>query len=126
MPRYIDLDKLNEYPIRLNHYDKENGNINFVYGIESVLEYANSLPVFETEIEIKKIESEKLNRQEVKYGHWVHGVCGANEYIKCSICRKIIVNNIVTLEGDNAETAFALCPYCGTKMDCDILNKMEE
>jgi len=43
MPRYIDLDKLNEYPIRLNHYDKENGNINFVYGIESVLEYANSI-----------------------------------------------------------------------------------
>lgn len=50
MPRYIDLDKLNEYPIRLNHYDKENGNVNFVYGIESVLEYANSLPVFETDI----------------------------------------------------------------------------
>ena len=24
MSRYIDLDKLNEYPIRLNHYDKEN------------------------------------------------------------------------------------------------------
>lgn len=49
MPRYIDLDKLNEYPVRLNHYDKENGNVNFVYGIESVLEYANSLPVFETD-----------------------------------------------------------------------------
>lgn len=47
MSRYIDLDKLNEYPIRLNHYDKENGNINFVYGIESVLEYANSIACIE-------------------------------------------------------------------------------
>lgn len=53
----------------------------------------------------------------VIYGHWIYGECGNDKYIKCSFCRKIIVNNIVTLEGDIAETAFVLCPYCGAKMD---------
>ena len=51
----------------------------------------------------------------VIYGHWIYGECGNDKYIKCSFCRKIIVNNIVTLEGDIAETAFVLCPYCGAK-----------
>ena len=67
MPRYIDLDKLNEYPIRLNHYDKENGNVNFVYGIESVLEYANSLPVFETDVTQKWIPvKDKMPEEDVR------------------------------------------------------------
>lgn len=42
--RLIDLDELKEYPIRLGHYDKIHGNIHFVYGVESVLEYADYLP----------------------------------------------------------------------------------
>ena len=42
--RLIDADKLKEYPIRLDHYDKENGSKAFVYGVESVLEYADYLP----------------------------------------------------------------------------------
>lgn len=48
MSRYIDLDELLKYPIRINNYDKEHGDVNFVYGIESVLEYAEYLPVYET------------------------------------------------------------------------------
>lgn len=44
MAKYICLEKLLEYPIRLNHYDKEHGNIHFVYGIESVMDYAENLP----------------------------------------------------------------------------------
>lgn len=47
MPRYIDLDELLKYPIRIDHYDKEHGNTNFVYGIESVIEYAEHLPIYE-------------------------------------------------------------------------------
>lgn len=45
--RLINLDELMKYPIRLNHFDKENGDINFVYGIESVLEYAEYLPIID-------------------------------------------------------------------------------
>lgn len=47
MPRLIDLDKLLEFPVRLNHYDKEHGDINFVYGVETVLEYAENLPIID-------------------------------------------------------------------------------
>ena len=42
--RLIDADELNKFPIRLDHYDKEHGNEDFVLGIESVLEYAEYLP----------------------------------------------------------------------------------
>lgn len=42
--RYIKLADLLRFPIRLDHYDKEHGNEHFVYGIESVLEYAQYLP----------------------------------------------------------------------------------
>ena len=44
MARLIDADELNKFPIRLDHYDKEHGSEDFVFGIESVLEYAECLP----------------------------------------------------------------------------------
>ena len=40
---YIKLADLLDYPIRLNNYDKVNGDIKFVYGVESVLEFAEGL-----------------------------------------------------------------------------------
>ena len=43
--RLIDLDELLKFPIRLDTYDKKNGNKHFVFGIESVLEYAENLPI---------------------------------------------------------------------------------
>ena len=42
--RLIDADELNKFPIRLDHYDKQHGSKTFVFGIESVLEYAEYLP----------------------------------------------------------------------------------
>ena len=42
--RLIDADELNKFPIRIDHYDKEHGDKAFVFGIESVLEYAEYLP----------------------------------------------------------------------------------
>lgn len=47
--RPIDLDELMKFPIRLDHYDKENGDEHFAYGVEAVLEYAENLPVVEAE-----------------------------------------------------------------------------
>ena len=44
MARLIDADELNKFPIRIDHYDKEHGDKAFVFGIESVLEYAEYLP----------------------------------------------------------------------------------
>lgn len=45
--RLIDLDELLKFPIRLDKYDKKNGNEHFVYGIESVLEFAEHLPTID-------------------------------------------------------------------------------
>lgn len=43
--RLIDLDELLKFPIRIDHYDKEHGDENFVLGIEFVLEYAETMPI---------------------------------------------------------------------------------
>lgn len=51
--KLIDLDELLKYPIRLDHYDKENGNVHFVYGVESVIEYAECLPIVDAEPVVK-------------------------------------------------------------------------
>ena len=47
MAKYINLEELMKFPIRQNHYDKEHGNEHFIYGIETVLEYAENLPATE-------------------------------------------------------------------------------
>lgn len=44
MAEYIKREAVKKYPIRLNHYDKKNGNLDFVLGIESVLEYVDDIP----------------------------------------------------------------------------------
>ncbi len=46
--RLIDLDKLlKEFPIRVNHYDKENGDLRYVLGIEAVMDYVKEMPTVE-------------------------------------------------------------------------------
>lgn len=87
--RLINLDALNKYPIRRHRCDKKNANPHFINGIESVLEYANELPVVE----------------ERKHGHWItikawHVECSECRYVLESIC---CVKNY--------------CPNCGAIMD---------
>ena len=43
MAKYIKLEELMRFPIRRNQYDKEHGSKDFIYGIETVLEYAENL-----------------------------------------------------------------------------------
>ena len=57
MAKYINLEELMKFPIRRNHYDKKHGDINFVYGIETVLEYAENLPAVDA---VPVSELEKL------------------------------------------------------------------
>ena len=47
MAKYIKLEDLMKFPIRFDHYDKEHGSKDFIYGIETVLEYAENLPATE-------------------------------------------------------------------------------
>lgn len=43
----ISREALMQFPIRIDHYDRENGNEHFISGIETVLEYAQNLPVID-------------------------------------------------------------------------------
>lgn len=47
MPRYVKLDDIQSFPIRLDNCDRKNGNIHFILGIESVLEFVEYLPQYE-------------------------------------------------------------------------------
>ena len=41
--RLIDLDELEKFPIRKGRWDAKNGSVDFMCGVESVIEYANLL-----------------------------------------------------------------------------------
>lgn len=57
MDRLISLNKLQEFPVRINHYDEKNGNVNFVLGIETAIEYAENLPTaFDVEMVLEQLE----------------------------------------------------------------------
>ena len=60
--KYICLDDLMQFPIRKDNYDKKHGNEHFIYGIESVIEYAESMPV----IELTQDEQGRCNMSEIK------------------------------------------------------------
>lgn len=56
--RLIDLDELEKFPIRENHYDEKNGNIHFICGIETLMEYAENLPVYDLDKVIEKLKED--------------------------------------------------------------------
>ena len=47
MARYVKIEDIEKFPIRINHCDRENGNIHFIFGIETVMEYIDYLPQYE-------------------------------------------------------------------------------
>lgn len=49
---YIKLEDLQKFPIRKDHCDKKHGNDHFIYGVETVLEYAENLPTYEADMSI--------------------------------------------------------------------------
>lgn len=95
MAEYINLEELMKFPIRRNHYDKEHGNEDFIYGIETVLEYAENLQTTDV--------------APVVHGRWVE----QEKYTfgtmyDCSICGNRILDN---------GHSWNYCPNCGAKMD---------
>ena len=109
---YIKLEDLQKIPIRINHYDEENGNINFVLGIETAIEYAESLP--------------KADVVEVRHGEWIiekrHSV-SENPYMddtyyagaSCSECGFCIHEAMGSWGYPKLKTT-NFCPECGAKM----------
>ena len=100
MAKYIELEALMKYPIRIDHYDKEHGKLDFVLGIESVLEYAEALPAVDV--------------VEVKHGRWINwgksGTPTYENYGTCSVCHE---DAEIYTEHRN------YCSNCGARMDGD-------
>ena len=97
--RLIDLDELMKFPIRIDHYDKVNGNEHFVFGIETVLEYAENLPT--------------VDAVEVVHGRFIDN--------RCSICGGMPMGDEIFKKADIKPPRFDwfmdYCPCCGAKMD---------
>ncbi len=108
MKTYIEKEALLAFPIRINHYDKENGNLDFVLGIESVMEYAEYLPVADV--------------MPVKHGRWVSLTECANEGVYCSVCYKKVYKADYALCNKKNKVRSPYCPNCGAKMDLEEYN----
>ena len=84
-----------KYPIRLDHYDEVNGSREFVYGVESVIEYVESLPSADRQ----SGEWQRVDEQPYFRKHY-HKVC-------CSVCHK------------QGSEKYNYCPNCGARMGND-------
>ena len=93
MAKYINLEELMKFPIRHDHYDKEHGSKDFIYGIETVLEYAENLPADDV--------------APVRYGRWL---CG-DYYDIGDVCSECDWDSQMT------HPSYRYCPNCGAKMD---------
>ena len=91
--RLIDADKLQQFPIRANHCDKEHANTHFINGIETVLEYAELLPA--------------VDAVPVVHGRW-NNMDGYKTRKVCSECGWDV---------PEYGKFYSYCPNCGAKMD---------
>lgn len=100
MSEYIEKEALRQFPIRKDHYDKENGDEHFIFGIEAVLKYAENLPAADV--------------SPVVHGRWEQ----IKEWVtkakyRCSVCGREIMSAVkVNIE------KYPYC-HCGAKMDLE-------
>ena len=104
MENLISLDALMQFPIRQNHYDEENGSEEFIFGVETVLEYAQNLPFIDM-------------KAPVVCGRWYKpiGMMMPPEHHgrhRCSVC-----NCMAMYERPGREGLSKFCPNCGAKME---------
>ena len=105
MAEYIEREELMKFPIRRNHYDKEHGNEHFIYGIETVLEYAENLPAADV--------------APVRHGRWLTW----EEQFPGSTPKKTSRLGVFCDKCHNhADNRTDYCPNCGAKMD-EVVNE---
>lgn len=80
--KLIDLDEIKKYPIRLNSYDKEHGNRDFVLGIESLMEYIENLPTVDAVevVRCKDCVSYGITTNNGNPLSYMCGACGQNDF----------------------------------------------
>ena len=86
---YVCLDDIKQFPIRKDHCDKEHGNPHFIYGVETVMEYIDTLPRYKREEEISGDE-------------W-------DDYDRCYECRGYGDDYIINDDGELE----SWCDHCG-------------
>ena len=99
MSEYIEKEALRQFPIRKDHYDKENGDEHFIFGIEAVLEYAENLPAADV--------------APVVHGRWVSVPHKLSRV--CSVCNLDEPYKFADIDAD----VYDYCPYCGAKRDLE-------
>lgn len=104
MAEYIDREALMKFPIRRDHCDKEHANEHFICGIETVLEYAESLPTADV--------------APMVHTRWEH--LGGDEWC-CSAC-----GFVITTEGSWDKPSKKYCEDCGSMMDGGAENAGKE
>lgn len=110
MAEYIERGALMQFPIRRDHYDRENGNEHFINGIETVLEYAENLPAADV--------------VPVVHGQWDdsgrYTFPGGSTAVRCTECGCALTVSEFRLNNWN------YCPVCGAKMDGGAENAGKE
>ena len=91
MNRYIDADEIEKYPIRFNNYDKKNGSLDFVSGVESVIEFVKNIPTADIR---ENIRGEWIFKETM-----IRSPLAENYY--CSICKI------------STTRCWNFCPNCG-------------
>lgn len=113
MPRYIDADKVLQYPLRRDRCDKEHANPHFINGVESVMEYIEYL-----------LEEEPADVQEVRHAYWEarleSEITGWNpefagrDPIGGYYCSNCHYEAIYSCNDEYVLSAY--CPNCGARM----------
>lgn len=92
-----------KYPLRRDTCDKKNANPHFINGVESVMEYVETLTAVEVE--------------PVVQGEWevVHGVLtpGGDPLLRCPRCRSRESEHLCGVE---CSIEWDFCPKCGAKL----------
>ena len=97
MAEYIEREGLMQFPIRREHCDKEHANEHFINGIETVLEYAESLPAADV--------------APVRHGRW-------EKQSGLYLCSECGITRPYDVQADVIEYwACNYCPNCGAKME---------
>lgn len=100
--RLINLDDLLQFPIRRDRYDKEHGSEEYIFGVETVIEYAENLPVIDT--------------VSVVHGQWYKptGMMPPEQHgrHRCSVC-----DYMAMYERPGHEGLSKFCPNCGAYME---------
>lgn len=101
MAEYIELKALKDFPIRKDRCDKERANEHFIFGIESVLEYAENLPAADV--------------VPVVYGRWIRPHWKNSNYCcDCSECGGEAMHRDYQWHKNGI---YPICPNCGARMD---------